>query len=222
MPRPKRDPSIRQNEFIDAAKTLFFSKGYAGTSVRDILDAVGDKSVSPSVFYYYFPSKEDIYHAVMENYAEKYMAKLEACLRDESIKIEERIAGMMSSFLETLAESKRAVDTSDAVDNRLFVLDIRERITRRITGMWETAIISLPWLHISVAEAGSLALYVIGGIYEMVYDFVFVRTAERQDIKSLANSIIQFSARVLDVPKPIRNQFIKRLDKVLFEGDAHA
>lgn len=65
MPRKRQDPTIRRGELIDAASRLFLSKGYAATSVRDILDEVGNRTASPSVFYYYFKSKEEIYQVVL-------------------------------------------------------------------------------------------------------------------------------------------------------------
>lgn len=215
MARPKKNPSIRQNEFIAAAKRSFFTKGYDNTSIQDILQNVGEKSVSPSVFYYYFTSKEDIYHAVMESYIEEYMEQLEGFLHDESMEIEERIAAMMSVFIDTLAESKKAIDISAGINNRLFVLDLRERIARRIAGMWETAIIGLPWLRVSDAEARRLAMYVTGGICEMIYDFVFEKSAAQQDLHELADAIIRFSSAVLNVPKPIYKRYIENFYKAL-------
>lgn len=52
--RRKKDPEIRREVFIRAAQALFLSRGYESVSVRDVLDAVGERSASPSVFYYYF------------------------------------------------------------------------------------------------------------------------------------------------------------------------
>lgn len=46
----QEDRESRQNQLIDAATTLFFSKGYTNTSVRDILDEANDRTSSPSVF----------------------------------------------------------------------------------------------------------------------------------------------------------------------------
>jgi AcrR family transcriptional regulator len=66
--RKRKDPSIRQSVFLDAAEELFFSKGYEQTSITDILKAVGD--ASPSVFYYYFSSKEELFKATMKRYVE--------------------------------------------------------------------------------------------------------------------------------------------------------
>ena len=207
MPRSKKDPSLRQNEFVDAAKELFFLKGYDDTSIRDVLDAVGEKSVSPSVFYYYFSSKEDIYHAVMERYIEEYMVKLENCLHDEMMNIDDRIADMMSVFIKTLAESTWAVDTQESMSNRFFVLDFRERISRRVMDMWETAIASLPWID-SAVNARNLALYITGGICEMIYDFMFEQKNRQQELKTLAGDIVNFTTRVLETPKFIRKRFM--------------
>jgi len=66
--RKRKDPSIRQSVFLDAAEELFFSKGYEQTSITDILKTVGD--ASPSVFYYYFSSKEELFKATMKRYVE--------------------------------------------------------------------------------------------------------------------------------------------------------
>ena len=51
MARTRRNPESRRSELIDAATKLFFSRGYTATSIRDILDAVDDRTASHSVFY---------------------------------------------------------------------------------------------------------------------------------------------------------------------------
>lgn len=47
---------------LDAAQRLFLEKGYAKTTVTDILDVYG---LSKGVFYYYFKSKEEVMDAVI-------------------------------------------------------------------------------------------------------------------------------------------------------------
>ena len=215
MSRPKKDPTIRQNEFTNAAKQLFFSKGYGATSIQDILDAVGKKSVSPSVFYYYFSSKEDIYRTVMGNYIREYIKKLECCLQDKSLKIEDRFAGMLLIFMNTLTESKPGIDTSGSMSNRLFALDLREKISHQIADIWETVIADIPWHNYSGTQARTLALYVTGGICEMVYNLVFEQDTQKPDMKTFAHEIIDFTAAVLDIPKPIRRRFIAKIDDAL-------
>lgn len=61
MTRVSKGPDVRRSELVDAAKRLFFSKGYEKTSIRDIVDDVG---VAKGLFYYYFDSKQAALDAV--------------------------------------------------------------------------------------------------------------------------------------------------------------
>ncbi len=56
------EPNARQR-LLDTATELFAEKGYAGTSVREIVDRAG---VSKPVLYYYFKSKEGLFYAILE------------------------------------------------------------------------------------------------------------------------------------------------------------
>lgn len=63
MPRTVKEYDERYAEFLDTAQALFFSQGFASTSVQNIIDAVG---VAKGTFYHYFDSKEDVLTAVVE------------------------------------------------------------------------------------------------------------------------------------------------------------
>ncbi|MEE4261416.1 MAG: TetR/AcrR family transcriptional regulator [Desulfobacteraceae bacterium] len=56
------EPNARQR-LLDTATELFAEKGYAGTSVREIVDRAG---VSKPVLYYYFKSKEGLFYAILD------------------------------------------------------------------------------------------------------------------------------------------------------------
>jgi AcrR family transcriptional regulator len=59
-PRKKRqykDRATRRREILDAAETLFLTRGFGATGVKDIAKAVG---ISYGVFYHHFPTKRDI------------------------------------------------------------------------------------------------------------------------------------------------------------------
>jgi len=58
--RPRRNDLQRQT-ILDAASLLFIEKGFGGTNINDIADAVG---VGRTALYYYFPSKEAILEAL--------------------------------------------------------------------------------------------------------------------------------------------------------------
>jgi len=52
-----------RQRLLETATALFAEKGYAGTSVREI---VGQAGVSKPVLYYYFKSKEGLFYAILE------------------------------------------------------------------------------------------------------------------------------------------------------------
>jgi len=56
------EPNARQR-LLETATELFADKGYAGTSVREIVERAG---VSKPVLYYYFKSKEGLFYAILE------------------------------------------------------------------------------------------------------------------------------------------------------------
>ena len=56
------EPNARER-LLETATELFAEKGYAGTSVREIVDRAG---VSKPVLYYYFKSKEGLFYAILE------------------------------------------------------------------------------------------------------------------------------------------------------------
>jgi len=66
-PRPTRNDAQRQ-AILGAASLLFIDKGFGGTNINDIADAVG---VTRTALYYYFPSKESMLAALTEEVTEK-------------------------------------------------------------------------------------------------------------------------------------------------------
>ena len=56
-----------RERLLVTATDLFAEKGYAGTSVREIVEKAG---VSKPVLYYYFKSKEGLFYAILEWAAE--------------------------------------------------------------------------------------------------------------------------------------------------------
>lgn len=62
MARPvKKTPEEWRKEILNAAQSLFISKGYEETSISDIMDMAGG---AKGMFYRCFQSKEDVMHAL--------------------------------------------------------------------------------------------------------------------------------------------------------------
>ena len=62
MPRIHRPAAQRREEILDAAHTLFTTKGFQPTTMEDILRIVG---IAKGTLYYPFPSKEQILKALV-------------------------------------------------------------------------------------------------------------------------------------------------------------
>jgi AcrR family transcriptional regulator len=70
---PPADPAARER-LLKAAIRLFTQKGYAATSVREIVEAAG---VTKPVLYYYFNSKEGLYLAALQDGVAEYQTLME-------------------------------------------------------------------------------------------------------------------------------------------------
>lgn len=73
--RPRtKPPEIRREELMDAAQTLFLQKGFAATSVAEIVKAA---DVAKGTFYLYFQTKEDVLNALQERFVERFCQTLD-------------------------------------------------------------------------------------------------------------------------------------------------
>ena len=72
--------AARRQAFIDAARTQFFARGYAGTTMSSIASKVGG---SKTTLWSYFPSKEELFEAVVDDIVERYGAPLQVDLPDD-------------------------------------------------------------------------------------------------------------------------------------------
>ena len=66
-----QEHSERKAEIIDAAEALFLTKGYANSTINDILVAL---NIAKGTFYHYFPSKEALLDAVIAQYIDAEIA----------------------------------------------------------------------------------------------------------------------------------------------------
>jgi len=89
---------------LRAAVDIFSLKGYAATSVGEIVAAAG---VTKPVLYYHFESKEKLYLTLMEESLGQFHAAAEAAHRDETGLVVDRIqricAALVGHALENLS-----------------------------------------------------------------------------------------------------------------------
>jgi AcrR family transcriptional regulator len=80
------EPNARAR-LLETAIDMFAEKGYAGTSVREIVDRAG---VSKPVLYYYFQSKEGLFLAILDM-AENLQRQLLAGILESEGKVLDRL-----------------------------------------------------------------------------------------------------------------------------------
>lgn len=67
---PARRPSKKRDAIVEAARTLFCSEGYPGTSMDAVAAGAG---VSKATLYAHFPSKADLFQEVVSTLAAPYI-----------------------------------------------------------------------------------------------------------------------------------------------------
>jgi len=87
MARPKSDIEPR---IVHAARRRFLEDGVDGASLRNI---ARDAGTSIGMIYYYFPTKDDLFLAVVEEIYAKVLAELEAAIARE-VTFEKRVSAM--------------------------------------------------------------------------------------------------------------------------------
>ncbi|WP_198038686.1 TetR/AcrR family transcriptional regulator [Planococcus lenghuensis] len=73
---------MKKKQIVDAAYTLFIEKGYAATSIQDILDRA---KISKGTFYNYFTSKGECLRGILEAIAEETEIKRRQAATGEQI-----------------------------------------------------------------------------------------------------------------------------------------
>jgi AcrR family transcriptional regulator len=92
MSKPGRPPRLNREEAIHSAMLLFWERGYEGTTLEALLEAMG--GIKPPSFYNAFGSKEELFRAVTEHYACTVgQAGLDAL--EESPRVRQGIAGLL-------------------------------------------------------------------------------------------------------------------------------
>jgi TetR/AcrR family transcriptional regulator, cholesterol catabolism regulator len=70
-----RRAAERVAQLVDAAATLFAQRGYHGTSIQDVADAVG---IRKGNVYYYVTTKEDLLYAIVRRHHDLALAEIES------------------------------------------------------------------------------------------------------------------------------------------------
>ena len=127
-PRGGRLPrTARRAQLLDAAREIFVAQGYHAALMDDIAEHAG---VSKPVLYQHFPSKLDLYLALLDEHVEDLVRRVRAAL-DETTDNRERVRGAITTyfdFVEGDGAAYRLVFESDLRNEPA----VRERIERAL------------------------------------------------------------------------------------------
>lgn len=127
--RRMKDPDKRRAEIIQAARTLFTQKGVEATSVSEIVRSLG---VAQGTFYWYFPSKEELVHSVVEAMGEEICAKMEVVPETEGLNALEKAASLLRIFISGVALGQRPFQYFHRSELRPIHDDLMRAINRRL------------------------------------------------------------------------------------------
>jgi AcrR family transcriptional regulator len=103
-----KEPEVRKGEILDAAQKLFVEKGYAKTTVTDILNVYG---LSKGLFYHYFKSKEEVMDAIIERIVDTEIANAKKIAALPEMPLPQKLLAIMmgQGLSEESAKDKEAL-----------------------------------------------------------------------------------------------------------------
>jgi TetR/AcrR family transcriptional regulator, fatty acid metabolism regulator protein len=191
-----------RTRILEAAVKVFATKGYHDAKVDDI---VGEAQTSKGAFYFYFPSKQDIFLALSDTFAELLESKVSEAMQSESHGLQQMDAALRVSlglFSQYRGLAKialvQAVGLGAVFEERRRA--INDRLTRLVQTRLETAVAegSIPPLKTDLAARAW-----VGALNEIVIHWIYTGTPALEE--SLPE-LRKFLARSIGVPEEKSNR----------------
>lgn len=119
----------RRNDIVEAARQLYEERGLSRTSVKDIAERAG---ITRSLFYHYFPDKQAVTSAVLDDFVEDIIEAL-SIWNDERMtgEIKQALDGVVRVLRVSVFEGssfRRALDTRE---NAALYIEFINRVADR-------------------------------------------------------------------------------------------
>ena len=104
MPRIRADDyDAKTQSILDSAASLFAKVGYPNAKMQDIAKACG---ATKSMLYHYFPAKDDLLFAMLEEHLENLIASIEE-IAAQAGTAQQRFAAFVEVYVQKSAQSRR-------------------------------------------------------------------------------------------------------------------
>ncbi|MGE5458983.1 MAG: TetR/AcrR family transcriptional regulator [Methanobacterium sp.] len=126
VPRIIKPIEDRKREILDAARELFFEKGYINTSIGEIAKKIG---IAQGLFYHYFNSKDEVFCMVMEEFTDEIIGRLKHVIALPNVSLHEKIDQIFKVLLDI--DDRRDPSLSDELHFTVQT-ELHSRLTMRI------------------------------------------------------------------------------------------
>ena len=154
----------RRSDIVEAARQLYEERGLSRTSVKDIAERAG---ITRSLFYHYFPDKQAVTSAVLDDFVEDYIEALSIWNNERMTgEIEQALDGVVRVLRVSVFEGssfRRALDTRENAALYIeFINRVADRTARYIV---DTTVRDYSELHsVSIAHLYETFYILILGI----------------------------------------------------------
>ena len=115
--RITKNADERRNEIVDVAEKLFKSKGYAHTTIEDIIQEIG---IAKGTFYYHFASKADVMNAVVMRIVDRMVADAMRIVKDDQLTAPEKLSYIIMGEISQTSDNDDMIEELHQVDNAQF------------------------------------------------------------------------------------------------------
>lgn len=188
MSRIVKAPDVRRQELIGIALKQFLENGYEKTSVRSILkEADGEIGM----FYHYFKSKNEIYEAALENYNEKYIAKLTEIVNSAGLSFKEKLNQIFTCLPGSVSEY--SLMYTEKVNPQIMTV-LHSRTLLKMVPLFERMILEGLEMNIMNAPVPNIHLlskFILFGMSAIIHDIEVNSMEEKfSHIKALLSKML--------------------------------
>ncbi|WP_433609403.1 TetR/AcrR family transcriptional regulator [Prescottella agglutinans] len=117
---------VLRGQIMAASAKLFYERGYAATSIRDIAEAV---DISSSTMYHHFKNKQEVLHAIVTQFMTDFVEATDEILRDKTLAPTERIRQTVRKHIEFSDDRRPELLVGNPIRNALDADQQREAIS---------------------------------------------------------------------------------------------
>lgn len=178
----------RRADLVRVSARLFREKGFDGTTVRDIANAVGMRSGSP---FYHFKSKQEILAAVMEEGLVAGLAEVER-ISGSDLPPLQRFHALVRSHLETVLGEGQDFIPVLLYDWHALSVELQQQIIGlkdRYDEIWQKSLTELKQAGLIRSDSKVVRLLLLGAIN---YSVQWYKPGKGMSLDELAEQTVEF------------------------------